>query len=91
MTTEILQVFQQTIKDVSIELSDIFEKNFEKKSFFASAWKRERVDPGHGSLMMRTGTLCRSIRSRIAGNMIEWYSEHPAAAIHNPKLWISLC
>jgi len=83
MSADFSQVLQQTLKDIRIELSDVFDKNFEKKSFFAEAWRREQADPGLGSLMMRTGTLRRSIRSQINGNVIEFYSEHPGAALHN--------
>ena len=86
MTDDLSQLLRQALKEVQIELSDMFDQNFERKSFFADAWKRTQRDPGVGSLMMRTGTLRRSIRSRINGNAIEWYSEHPGAALHNEEI-----
>ena len=68
--------------DVRIELSEEFDRNFEKKSFFSEKWKRKR-SPGNQSLLIRTSALRRSIRGQIAGKTISFSSSLAYASIHN--------
>lgn len=71
------------IKDIKVKLDDEFDRNFERKAFFTSAWKPAKVNT-IGSLMMRTGALRKSLQSAITGgNSIQWASSLPYAELHN--------
>lgn len=77
------QLFLQLVKDIKIELDDEFDRNFERKAFFTTAWKPAKRDT-IGSLMMRTGALRKSLSSQIiSNNAIKWTSSLPYANIHN--------
>jgi phage gpG-like protein len=77
------QLFNRLLRNVKVELDDEFDRNFERKAFFDTAWKPAINNP-IGSLMMRTGALRKSLRSRITGNeAITWKSSLPYADIHN--------
>lgn len=77
------QLFHQLVKDIRVELNDEFDRNFERKAFFNTAWKPAKHNT-IGSLMMRTGALRKSVRSSIIGNSaIKWESSLPHADIHN--------
>ncbi len=72
------------LRDIEVELGDEFDRNFERQGFFCSAWARRRspLRPG-GHILVDTGSLRRSIRTRIGERGVTFYSEHPAAAVHN--------
>lgn len=76
-------LFKQILKDVQVELTDEFDKNFENKSFFGETWQPTKWANNKGSLMMRTGNLRKSIAATIEGDAIVWRSSLPYAAIHN--------
>lgn len=79
----IQQLFNQLLKDIKVELDDEFDRNFERKAFFNTAWKPAKHDT-IGSLMMRTGALRKSLQSQIIhNNAIKWQSSLPYANIHN--------
>lgn len=77
-------VFRSILRDIQVELGDEFDQNFERQAFFSQAWTRRKspTRPG-GLLLVDTGGLRRSVHSDIKENSIVFYSEHPAAAIHN--------
>lgn len=77
-------VFRKVLKDISVELGDEFDQNFERQAFFSQAWARRKspTRPG-GHILLDTSKLRKSIHSRIEGNAIVFYSESPYAAIHN--------
>jgi phage gpG-like protein len=77
------QLFNGLLRDIKIELNDEFDRNFERKAFFTTAWDPAIRNP-IGSLLMRTGALRSSLRSAIVGNnAIKWESSLPYANIHN--------
>ena len=77
-------IIQKILKDVQIEATEEFDRNFERKSFFESGtWEKTKYDNPKGSLMMRTGTLRKSIRSEIKDTCITFTSSLPYAEIHN--------
>ena len=77
------QIFNILLRDIKVELSDEFDRNFERKAFFDRAWK-PAIHNTIGSLMMRTGMLRKSITSQIVGgDSIRWTSSVPYADIHN--------
>lgn len=71
------------ISDLRVDLTDEFDKNFDRKSFFGKAWENTAIPNKRGSLMMRTGKLRRSIKSRVSGNQISWSSSLPYASLQN--------
>jgi phage gpG-like protein len=77
-------VVRNILRDLRVELTDEFDKNFERQGFFSEAWQRRRspVRPG-GTTLVDTGALRRSIGSRIEGDSIVFTSTLPYAAIHN--------
>ncbi|PTL34723.1 phage morphogenesis protein [Prevotella sp. oral taxon 376] len=77
-------VIGRILKDIRIDLSDEFDKNFERQGFFSEDWARRKspLRPG-GSILIDTGGLRRSVQSKSTDESIAFYSSHPAAAIHN--------
>ena len=79
-------MFGRILKDIRVELSEEFDKNFEREAFFSEAWAR-RKGPVHGGrsghLLVDTGRLRGSIRSRIEGDSVFFSSDLPYAGIHN--------
>ena len=77
-------IIKNILRDIQVEMTDEFDRNFERQAFFSEAWQRRRspTRPG-GHILVDTGDLRRSITSRETSNSIIFRSEHPAAAIHN--------
>lgn len=77
-------IIKRILRDIAVELSDEFDKNFERQAFFSEAWQR-RVSPTRpgGHILVDSGTLRRSIQSRTTDSSITFFSTLPYAAIHN--------
>lgn len=75
--------FKHLVKDIQVDLSDEFDKNFQRKAFFDNPWHETRWPVSKGSLMLRSGALRRSILAFITGDQISWRSSLPYASIHN--------
>ena len=71
------------LTDTKVKLTDAFDRNFERKGFFNQKWPEAKLPNRRGSLMIRTGTLRRSIRSTIEGTSVRWTSAVPYADIQN--------
>jgi hypothetical protein len=71
------------LSDLKVELTDEFDKNFERKAFFDKPWPEVTIPNKRGSLMARTGTLRRSVRSRVTAGELHFYSSSPYALIQN--------
>lgn len=77
------QLKRNILSDMRVELTEEFDKNFERKAFFTDKWKK-RADPkARGTLLMVTGTMRRSIKSEVRGNGVRFSSSVPYASIHN--------
>ena len=76
------KIKKKILTDIKVELSEEFDRNFERKAFFTKKWKDRKRD-GKGSLMVQTGKLRRSIRARVGEDSVTWTSSEPYAAIHN--------
>ena len=74
--------WQRLMREIAIDLSEEFDKNFERKSFFGSPWRR-RIISGRGSLLVASGRLRRSLRHSVTARYISWSSDAPYAKIHN--------
>ena len=77
-------VIRRILSDIRVELGDEFDRNFERQAFFSDAWARRKspTRPG-GTILVDTGMLRRSIRSRTTDDSITFYTDLPYAAIHN--------
>lgn len=84
MRDDIKTVIARILKDIQVEMSDEFDRNFERQAFFSEAWQRRKspTRPG-GSILIDTGLLRQSISSRTTENSITFYTTLPYAAIHN--------
>ncbi|WP_294613116.1 phage morphogenesis protein [uncultured Bacteroides sp.] len=78
-----------TLKDISVELGDEFDRNFEREAFFndAPGWARRKFnDDESRGLLAREGTLRRSIKDGVSVTdhaSVVFTSSVPYAAIHN--------
>lgn len=73
---------KKILTDLKVELTEEFDRNFERKGFFSKPWS-QRLLEGRGSLLLQTGKLRRSIRAQVTRNSVSWSSSEPYAAIHN--------
>ena len=76
-------LLHRILSDMRVELTEEFDKNFERKAFFTDKWKKRANPDAKGSLLIVTGTLRRSIRSEVRGNGVRFSSAVPYASIHN--------
>ena len=78
------QIIKNILRDIQVEMTDEFDRNFEREAFFSEAWKRRRspTRPG-GHILVDTGRLRQSVRSEIRENSVVFMSDLPYAAIHN--------
>ena len=84
MSTGIDTIISRILRDVEIELTDEFDKNFERQAFFSQSWQRRKspTRPG-GHILVDTGGLRRSIGSKKDSTGIVFQSTLPYAGIHN--------
>lgn len=80
---DISQFKSRLLNDLRVELTDEFDKNFTRKGFFQKKWKPRKNPRALGSLLHVTGTLRRSIRSRVTQNGVQFTSSVPYAVAHN--------
>ena len=71
------------ISDLRVDLTDEFDRNFERKAFFDKKWSNTKLPNQRGSLLMRSGKLRRSIRATQTGTQVSWSSSLPYASINN--------
>lgn len=81
---EIDRVIRLILQDIKVELGDEFDKNFERHGFFSEKWARRKspLRPG-GPILIDTGNLRRSVRSKVDTTSITFFSDLPYASIHN--------
>lgn len=77
------EFLRNVISDLRVELTDEFDRNFERKAFFDEPWPETKRKNTRGTLLMRTGALRRSLASEIRGNSIVFSSSRPDASLHN--------
>lgn len=73
------------MNDLKVELTDEFMRNFERKAFFDRPWAplSPGYNPSDGDMLIRTGALFKSLRSRIDGTRLVYESSCKYAGIHN--------
>ncbi|EGV44306.1 hypothetical protein BZARG_772 [Bizionia argentinensis JUB59] len=69
--------------DVKVQLSQEFDRNFERKAFFDKKWPETKLKNSRGSMMVRTGKGRRSIKSNSKNGEIKWSSNLPYMGIQN--------
>lgn len=74
-------LLQNILSDLRVDLTDHFDKNFSRGGFFGKKWKPRK--DGVATHLNNTGTLRRSIRSKVSGNSLTFTSSTPYSAIHN--------
>lgn len=76
-----------TLKNISVELGDEFDRNFEREAFFNEKWVRRKFnDDESRGLLTREGTLRRSIKDGVSvtgHDSVVFTSSVPYATIHN--------
>lgn len=77
------EVVQNIVEDTAIELTQEFDRNFERKGFFDKKWPTNKLPNNRGSQMMRSGDLRRSINPRVGNGAIRWESSLPYTVIQN--------
>ena len=73
----------RVLTDIKVELTEEFDRNFQRKAFFDHPWPEVIIPNKRGSLMMRTRNLRLSIRSQIIYHGILFSSSLPYANIQN--------
>jgi phage gpG-like protein len=71
------------LDDVQVDLTQEFDRNFERQAFFDRKWPSARHANSRGSALQRTGALRKSIGSKRGSSGISWTSPLPYATIHN--------
>lgn len=81
---ELRKVVGRILNDIRIDLGDEWDQNFEREGFFSEKWQRRKspLRPG-GHILVDTGKLRQSIRSRSDADSITFFSDLPYAGIHN--------
>ena len=75
---------ETTIKDVRVEATEMFDKNFQREAFFNEKWARRKFnDDNTRNILTGTGALRKSILSQVEGNRIIFGTTLPYASIHN--------
>lgn len=71
------------LDDMRVELSDEFDKNFERKAFFTDKWKARKDPKANGSLLVVSGRMRRSIKGSVEGDGVRFTSDTSYATVHN--------
>lgn len=73
------------LNDMRVDLSEEFDRNFERKAFFSNKWKPRAHNYPRGSLLMVSSALRRSIKggAETLENGVRFSSAVPYASIHN--------
>lgn len=84
MKSETQVILRRILKDIEVEMKDEFDQNFEREAFFSEAWERRKsATRRDGHILVDTGSLRRSIQSRMTESSITFFTTLPYAAIHN--------
>lgn len=85
MNENVKKVVARILKDIQVEMSDEFDKNFERQAFFSEKWQRRKspIRNEGRAILTDTGALRKSIGSRTTENSITFFTSLPYAVIHN--------
>ena len=73
------------LSDMRVDLSEEFDRNFERKAFFSDKWKPRAHNYPRGSLLMVSSTLRRSVKAgaETLEDGVRFSSAVPYASLHN--------
>lgn len=72
------------LKDLKVDLTEAFDRNFERKAFFSGApWQPTKRPVSRGSLLVRTSAMRNSIKPTIQGESLVYSSSKLYTGIHN--------
>ena len=75
---------QKIVENIRVDVTEEFDRNFERKSFFSNPkWPPTKKPVSRGSLLLRSGAMRSSLSSTTQGNKIIFTSSVPYFAIHN--------
>lgn len=78
------QYIEDTISDVRVKAAEMFDRNFQRESFFNEKWARRKFnDDDSKNILTGTGALRKSIINKVEGNKIIFETTLPYASIHN--------
>lgn len=77
------QLKADILDDMRVDLSEEFDRNFERKGFFSDKWKPRTHDYQRGSLLMQSGAMRRSAQGQVSGDGVRFSSSLPYTAVHN--------
>lgn len=77
------QLKADILEDMRVDLSDEFDRNFERKGFFSDKWKLRAHDYSRGSLLMVSGAMRRSTQGEVSGDGVRFTSSEPYTTLHN--------
>ena len=75
------ETINKILKDIKAELTDEFDRNFEREAFFSKPWNPKAP---HG--LKLSGNLRTSIKSEVTENSVVFTSQLPYAGVHNDGL-----
>ena len=83
--TDLEPTLRKILRDIKVEASSEFDRNFTRQGFFSSAWARHKKGSPYegGHILLKSGQLRRNIRSRSDSRSITFSSDLPYAVIHN--------
>ena len=71
------------LSDMRVEISEEFDRNFERKAFFSDKWKPRAHNYPRGSLLIVSGAMRRSTQGEISGDGVRFTSSEPYTSLHN--------
>lgn len=71
------------LDDMRVELSDEFDRNFERKGFFSDKWKPRAHQYPRGSLLVVSSAMRRSAQGEVSGDGVRFTSAMPYTSLHN--------
>ena len=83
--SDINTLLRNILRDIEVELTDEFNNNFKRQSFFGEAWKRRKspIRDNGRAILVDSGSLSRSLRSRVNRNGVRFEYNKDYASIHN--------
>lgn len=82
---DIKKLTDNIVEQVSTDLNDLFDKNFDDEGFFGNKWKKRKSTKESHPILGKTSNagLRGSINKKVTGNEISFTSSKPYASIHN--------
>lgn len=83
MTLDANKLKADILDDMRVDLSEEFDRNFERKGFFSDKWKPRAHDYPRGSLLMVSGDMRKATQGEVSGDGVRFFSAMPYTSLHN--------